>query len=221
MIGREPPMRTLLAISSASWLLGAAAPARAFVRETVEGDPRTPLYWDDRSVTIRGAWDTCADLPPDAVRDAVVLAMGTWEAAGEGCTDFAFVEGAAPSGTATNLAGGAHDRENRIVWREDAWPDDVSHDALAVTTLVYDASSGEILDADIDVNGVDWYWTTSDEPGSIVTDVQNTITHELGHLLGFAHSLEVEATMYGRADPGETKTRGLHEDAKMILEDRR
>ncbi len=199
---------------AAAVLATAAAPTsiRAFERETVEGRPDTPLFWSERDIAVRPAADTSADLPPDAVGAAVEAAAAEWQLAASDCSDLTLSVGSPPRGTDTNLGGGERDGENRIVWREDEWPEEVSPDALAITTMVYRTATGEVLDADIDVNGVHFYWTASDEAGSVVNDVQNTVTHELGHLLGFAHSSEAEATMFGRSDPGETSKRRLHAD---------
>ena len=67
-----------------------------------------------------------------------------------------------------------------------------------------------IMDADIDLNLVDFEWSTSGESGRV--DLQNALTHELGHILGFAHSDAQEATMFASAIPGETEKRDLYED---------
>ncbi len=47
--------------------------------------------------------------------------------------------------------------------------------------------------------------------GCAHTDIANTMTHEVGHVLGFDHTAEPEATMYASASLGETKKRELHE----------
>jgi hypothetical protein len=104
---------------------------------------------------------------------------------------------------------------------------------LAVTLTTMNLRTGELVDADIEMNG--WngltgpqasgvYFTCQDLTAPICTspgygqsgctwhDLQNTLTHEVGHLLGLDHPPEVEATMYRRADVGETKKRDLHPD---------
>jgi uncharacterized protein (TIGR03382 family) len=49
--------------------------------------------------------------------------------------------------------------------------------------------------------------------GCIAMDLQNTVTHEVGHFLGFGHSEERTSTMYARASAGETRKRRLSADA--------
>ncbi len=191
----------------------AAAPrsARAFVRSTVDGQP-TPLFWRYRTVVMRPAYDTSEDVPADAIRLAIGRAMATWNIAAEGCSDLRFEDGGPPSSLETNGFGAARDGENRIVWHENEWPEELRGGTLAVTTTLYRVSTGQILDADIDVNGVDYFWTDTTEPGQVDTDVQNTLTHELGHVLGLAHVPDPDATMYAESAPGDLEKRTLAQD---------
>jgi MYXO-CTERM domain-containing protein len=197
-----------------SAILIAIAPthARAFIRSTVDGDPSTPLFWRYRTVVMRPAYDTSADVPADAVHLAIDRAIGAWNTAGEGCSDFRFEDGGYPSGLETNGYGAERDGENRIVWHEDEWPEDLHGGTLAVTTTLYRVSTGQILDADIDVNGVDYFWTDTTDPGAVDTDVQNALTHELGHVLGLAHVSDPDATMYAESAPGDLEKRSLAQD---------
>lgn len=74
-------------------------------------------------------------------------------------------------------------------------------------------NAGSILtDCDIEINS-SYTWSTSGESGKY--DVQNILTHELGHWLKL-HDLylssDSEKTMYGSAYTGETKKRTLDTD---------
>ena len=76
--------------------------------------------------------------------------------------------------------------------------------AAGITTAVYvnDANSsrdGAIVDADIELNGVNFAISangTTNMPGLCLADLQNTLTHELGHLHGLEH------TCLAPGDPG-------------------
>jgi hypothetical protein len=98
----------------------------------------------------------------------------------------------------------------------DCWQ--FSSAAIAITTTSYGPSSGRIFDSDIELNGVAFLFTTVDSPvcptsryqtDCVATDVQNTATHEIGHLLGLGHAASTSSTMSYRADPGELSKRVL------------
>lgn len=152
-----------------------------------------------------------------------------------------------------------NDKVNVIKFRDDVWGRPATGDdpartyssaAAGLTTVVYvdDQNSdrdGAILDADVELNGVDFQISvngTSDGPtGKPKQELQNTLTHELGHLRGLEHPCRpsatdpartddtgaavpvcgtpaastpkiTEATMYNYADPGETKKETLSDD---------
>lgn len=209
-------------------VLGVLSPAgaAAYVRQTVDGDPTIYLWWRSRRITYRVAYDTILDVDQASAALAVRRSFDTWQtqvlADGELCTDLELVFDGSPVGYSSNLYGGgpSGDGQNSIIWRDDSqdatWPapgSTVSQEALAVTTLIYRKTTGEILDADIDFNAVNFVFTTDDPPGRVITDIQNTLTHEAGHFIGLAHNnTDPDATMYGSADPGETKKRDLSAD---------
>jgi hypothetical protein len=118
---------------------------------------------------------------------------------------------------------------------------------VALTSVLYDPSTGRIMDADIEVAGWDgvgapttttppvairnppqhgWYFTcypqqdqttltpcaTYGQGGCAYMDLQNTVTHEVGHVLGLAHSSVTGATMNATTAPRETDKRSLAAD---------
>jgi hypothetical protein len=126
------------------------------------------------------------------------------------------------------------------------------HSAAAITTVFYVDTPGKpndgiIRDADIEINGVDFAVGVCTDPGvcttggtmSTVSDLANTLTHEVGHLLGLDHTCwdlqgpppndneghpvplcsptptdpkVTEATMYNYQNSGEIKKRSLEPD---------
>jgi len=71
-----------------------------------------------------------------------------------------------------------------IVMLRDAWEEDDG--VLALTTVSYATASGEIYDADIEVNAT--LPITAGPLGPDLFDLQSILTHEAGHFLGLDHS---------------------------------
>lgn len=99
---------------------------------------------------------------------------------------------------------------------------DHSDFTIGLTTTTFSTRTGAIYDADIELNasnhsdGTYFLFTTISsppcEPGKeavtcVATDVQNTVTHEVGHFVGFDHVLNVGSTMEPTAPIGETQKR--------------
>ncbi len=96
----------------------------------------------------------------------------------------------------------------------DCWDNDAS--TIAITLTTYDEKSGIIYDSDIELNASGFVFTTVEGPGAS-TDVQNTMTHEIGHLLGLDHTLASGSTMYPRAPTGETSKRTIDDGSRGFV----
>lgn len=106
-----------------------------------------------------------------------------------------------------NNAGG---NVNVLVFRDKSWPHPSGPHNVALTTVTYDKKTGEIYDADIEVNSAQYALTTSQTTGEY--DLRSILTHEAGHFLGMAHSPLSEATMFASYNPGTTDFRTLDPD---------
>jgi hypothetical protein len=103
-------------------------------------------------------------------------------------------------------AGIGYDRRNVIVFRQGSWcrepspvddagipePECYPASALAVTWIFKNVKTGEIVDADIEFNAVDYTWGDRVEKPALAVsttaDFQNALTHELGHVVGLDHN---------------------------------
>ena len=91
------------------------------------------------------------------------------------------------------------DRKNQhvIVFRDSDWPN--SRGELALTTMSFEVTTGEIFDADIEINTADFKFTTHGEGG---VDLAHVLTHEVGHFFGLAHSPDAPSVMARAGTPG-------------------
>jgi hypothetical protein len=92
---------------------------------------------------------------------------------------------------------------------------------IGLTTTTFSNKNGIILDADIEMNAsqpggtLGFLFTVVSSPiceglpnpDCVATDLQNTLTHEIGHAMGLDHVFEPLSTMEASAPPGETQKR--------------
>ncbi|WP_338867263.1 myxosortase-dependent metalloprotease, MXAN_2677/MXAN_2678 family [Myxococcus stipitatus] len=98
---------------------------------------------------------------------------------------------------------------------------EIGEGTLALTTSTYSVASGRVLDADIEMNASQpggtpgHLFTTVDSPpcqgpqspDCVAVDLQNTMTHEIGHVVGLDHVSNTASTMAPTAPQGETRKR--------------
>ncbi|HEY0712882.1 MAG TPA: hypothetical protein VGF45_09430 [Polyangia bacterium] len=244
-----------LGVSAGLLVLAMPVVASAYVQSrTSDG---WPTVWRSHAITIQ----FYSGEPPRFLENTSMMRMArasaaTWSYPTNSCTDLTLniVEVSESSVPA------AYDMANRIGFRRGEWrkdpctPDPEKKEfcdpypgnAIAITTVTSNKRTGEILDADIELNAVTQTFAdiVVDGPrprGSLMTaqDLQNTLTHELGHFIGFDHNCFdpaaspsppkdqfnrdaplcstasasiAEATMFNSALPGETKKRDLADD---------
>jgi hypothetical protein len=92
------------------------------------------------------------------------------------------------------------ENSNLILFRDDFVDADPGLNArvLALTTLTANLRTGELFDADIEINTRDEDFALDGagaNDGSEPSDLRGVVYHELGHLLGLSHSLESGALM--------------------------
>jgi MYXO-CTERM domain-containing protein len=197
-------MKLYTSILAVTLITSVSAQAQAYkLKTTARG---ATVRWAERNLTLTVV--QCGDAAKDALLyRAVHAAAVEWSRVADLDIDLAI---AAPG---TVGAGYTVDGENHnvIQWSAGRWQHDAEH--LALTFLRYDAETGDALDADIVINDAHFAWgdKMGTEGGSSY-DLQNTITHELGHAIGVAHSEHEWATMYGMTGPDDTDKRFLDDD---------
>lgn len=180
------------------------------------GEEPRPVQWFRQSIPYFIHDQGSQDIHPgefeitDHLRNTIISSFETWN--DQECSlfemRFAGLTPDAPIGT----EGGTISIENLsnvVVFRDGFWPHP-GYNAVALTTVTFRPSSGEILAADIEFNTADYEFTNTEGREGAVIDVRNTLTHEAGHFLGLDHTFVTDATMFATAPPAEISKRELH-----------
>ena len=226
---RGDPLRaagTLAAIAGA--LLFAPASASAYCRTAAcptkdiawqvcapeqPSDCGTPLYWANRCVGFTLQKDASVQV---SLKDAEAVfqeAFETWMAAdcGGGKTPSISVEYQGTVECDAQEYNKNKGNANIIMFRDDSWPYGNQTTVLALTTVTYNLETSEIYDADMELNSASISGFTLSDVGSKY-DLLSIATHEAGHFLGLAHSLNTDATMFTDYKVGTTFLRDLTAD---------
>lgn len=161
-----------------------------------------PLAWASSCVTVavHDLGSPRNELSYDDVETAVKQAFGAWNdvsCPGGKLSIQANVIGAVECGVSeyNSRVGNA----NIVLFREDDWPYAGAANAIGLTTTRFDTKTGELWDADIELNGIGATLTVGDPIQG--DDLLSVLTHEAGHFLGLSHSLDGAATMKSIYDP--------------------
>jgi len=185
-------------------------PRRLYSRNRTDGsngDGTGPfLYWDDRYFPLPYAISRPTFSNLSMFVTAIDRSFQTWREPLDSKIEFIGL------GCSSQIKN-ENDGINTVIFVTESWPLEPS--IIAITRNFYisnlSAKAGMILDSDILLNAVNHGFTTEDEPGK--HDIQNILTHEIGHLIGLGHEVnpaDPEAAMYAVASPNETKKRLLH-----------
>jgi hypothetical protein len=182
----------------------AASPAVAFGYNYYTTDEGKEIRWNSRDIEIVLDDSLALVGDPDEVEWLIIDAFDEWVDAAGLPMEFTFVNGRCDKAF---VADG--ENENCVRAEEDGPIEQGERGAAAFVTYGYD--SGEILDADIVVENEVGLWRIGGGEGAY--NLRAAVLHEVGHLLGMAHS-EVDESRMAPAmtpddEPGEN---GLFRD---------
>ena len=172
------------------------------------------MYWAINPVPFLVQGDGSAKNHIDATTFETVLvsAFNTWATAncgqGKHPTISAMSGGQTPVSNVEYVPGQAN--ANIFMFRDDTWMASAPGSALALTTVSYDFHTGEIYDADVEVNGT--AGNITDGRPSDGADLPSIMTHEIGHFIGLDHSPKKTATMFISYEAGKGNLRALDPD---------
>jgi hypothetical protein len=195
-VGLRGPGGLALFVSLVSLL--AAPRAEAYVRyKTSKG---VGFFWPQTCVPVSVYPASMTDvngnmeMTPDAIVHAVTASAEAWSGGDNACT---FIEVNVTASTDPTPTAGL-DYTNAVIFRTTSWcaPTDppgmcsYAPEALAITSVFVDKVNGRIIDGDIEVNSKGFIWTDldTDPTGKGKQDLQNALTHEMGHLIGLDHT---------------------------------
>ncbi|HMF41254.1 MAG TPA: hypothetical protein VKQ32_11180 [Polyangia bacterium] len=243
----------LLGAALAMTLAAFARPAQAYVRyKSANGKPfqwaQSCIFMTAYPVDLEGM------MTLDEILSDTDAAAATWSNVSDSCTYLQIM--VASSTDKTPHA--ANDGHNNIIFRSHDWckqtatggcDANVSYDpaALALTSVSASTSTGLIKDADLEVNATDFHWADLVMhpdligDGQSIHDLQNALTHEMGHVIGLDHTCYLQppplidnngnptpdcanappdvlaTTMFPSANPGDTDKRTLAPDDQQAV----
>jgi hypothetical protein len=159
------------------------------------------MRWRSGCVYITPDSRGSSDIPGDEEFRVIKKVLDNWDASTAGCGYLRFRR------NATYVGELGYDGVNRVIFREDSWcppgvePGDRNcypPEATAITTIFHvdnpsRSDDGQIIDADIELNSIHYAMavgcegTCQSEGTGDLEDLENTLTHEVGHVIGLDH----------------------------------
>jgi len=189
----------LVAVVLATW--ATAGTALAYVRTRSDGT-QLPQFWNRTQITINAlVGDPGPLLTPTQAGSAVRAAADAWNRSVDGnnnlCAGFQISVVQAPS-SAFEVA---NDDIHVLQFRTDSWSRNTTDEdlvqaydrsALAITSIFSRPATGQIVGTDVEINAVHYKWSdlvaNPEHASQGAHDLQNTVTHEFGHVLGLDHT---------------------------------
>ena len=196
------------------------------------------LHWVAGTLTMQQSSLGDPSLPDGSEFAAISRAIQSWKTQMDSCGNLQLGEGAHVDSRQTGYVVGSAN-QNVVLFRmndcqvtvdpsDPCWDAGVcgnTHDCwehssgiIALTTTSYEPTTGKLFDADIEGNASEFLFTTVDSPlcsyadqstDCVAFDVQNTFTHEMGHVLGLAHTQYPGSIMNPTAPEGDLSKRDI------------
>lgn len=200
--------RLLIALLLVSTILLSAVHTRSYTLQSTDGSIPAQVRWPRRKVTVTlssSLFASASIKPGSDVSGAIRRALAHWSAA----ANIQFIQSSskAESISAPNSGGDGVSLLTIAPTSENLAPFAGAGAETSGRTRLFYAENGQITEADIALNPTQQFSTD----GTFGTyDLEATLTHEVGHLLGLEHSGVAGATM----QPRQGKN-GLYKTAQL------
>ncbi len=216
-----------LSFAAAFAVLGASEEAQAFCRTTTVAVPANYnpqsrgcftdglyLFWKNACLSYSINESASTNIPLGDATRIIDGAFGIWPSS-------ACANGKGPGLAISNIGNAVCSEvryndtgpnQNLVVFRDDGWPYNDPNSTLGLTTVTFNALTGEIFDADMELNSSGRNLSTTDKVPANGFDLLSVVTHEAGHFYGLAHATDATATMYASYKPGTAALRTLTAD---------
>lgn len=150
----------------------------------------------------------------DQLSDALARAFATWLAPNDKCVPGIAAVELPPVDDAELVSYANGEPPRNLVGFVSPWTHK-DGDSLELATVVFNADTGKILDADLEIND-DIALSVSPTPGPDQYDLDTIVLHAVGHMLGLAHSNETDSVMWPTYDHGSTRRKLTADDVAGI-----
>lgn len=194
------------------------------------GTPDNPLItqgWNQRCIPF---WIRAEDpLLNTQEHEAMIMRVfETWSSNLRACTDLSLIFAGYTEQSAEGIGNNPRTQRNIVMAALDSeealslFNDDPT--VVAITRTDFSSESGEIFDADIILNYAEHQFDLVSDPSACSAiptdrpyDLENVLTHEVGHFLGFEHVTDQDATMFSLTAPCEVAKRTLTTDDENAI----
>jgi hypothetical protein len=179
------------------------------------------VYWPSQclSFAVAAAGSPKEGISAQALADYAVSGLELWTqvaCAGGGSPELAVqYRGESECEPLGYSRGGLSSNTHTITFRDTGWRAPL--DVIGLTTLTANLDTGEVIDADNEINSEHFDFFVDPEEAVIgQRDLRIVVNHELGHLLGLGHAAAEDSLMYfdyrgPDSTPGADDSAGLCE----------
>ncbi|MCC6621076.1 MAG: matrixin family metalloprotease [Deltaproteobacteria bacterium] len=217
-------MNRLALIATFMTLSAASIPVASAYEFYIADDSDAPLRWFRKSLEYRLATTSPAEFAAAELPNLASQAFEAWVGTACGKVPEVGFMGTSSAAQATKPTRLSDPPDNIIVFiaSSSKWSTPIEQGGLgnrpewiAITKISHNTFTGEIVDADIEVNDGGYKFSIDGTPGTDEIDFLAMLTHEVGHYFGLDHSAESDATMYAsysRSPDKATEARTLSAD---------